>query len=186
MPAYHNMCLINCHKSSDPEPDIAPPRPLSAVVARPLSVSSPRPQVLPLASQSRVSRLSQPSLRPLSTHSHLRPPSGPPSPPGQIIIVEQRTPRTSGAALARDPGASADGRAMGVERRVSLGPRKPSRPSGASLAERPTRRLSQQSGRRSGTVVYDKDPRSSAMSVRSTRERIVIVDGSVARREYLR
>lgn len=43
-----------------------------------------------------------------------------------------------------------------------------------------------QSRRRSGSLVYGKDPRQSNTSYRSTRERIVVVDESGRRTEYYR
>ena len=178
------MCMFSCHKTQ-PDPDFTvAARPLTSTPARPLSSAAQRPPLAPLTSQSRIPRHSQQSLRPLSVQSHLQASPRPVSPTGQVIIVEHRTPRASSGALAQDRGVSVGNRPVSTERRVSHSQRNPARRSGASVSERPVRRLSEQDAGRSG--LYGKDPRSSNMSVRSTRERVVIVDGSGPRKTYIR
>ena len=191
------MCLINCRSKEEPDVIVAP-RPVSA--PRPLSTHSsiPRPRSyisqtapIPLQSSPRVPTIAQVSRR-VSQMSHLSPRASQISyivpvepqprlhPQGQVVVIDQRSPRTSGALSIRAGGGYVYG----------AGPVVPSRQ--ASLS-RPGIHV-QGGHRRSGSLgverrssaVYGKDPRASNTSYRSTRERIVIVDGNGTRREYYR
>ena len=202
------MCLVNFRSKEDPELVIAP-RPVSA--PQPLSIRSPRESQtagLPIPLQPhaytqptytnsytnpRGSATSHHSYPRTPVHSYTQPYIASPHPQGQLVVIEQRTPRTSGALSLKDGQGYTYGEGPVVSRQTSVGRPAPvimgqqgGRRSGSLGVER--RRTSSTWGKeRRGSDAYGKDPRASNGSWRSTtRERVVVVDSKGARREYYR
>lgn len=175
------MCLINCGSKS-PEPDVlVAPRPVPIPLQ---SAASPRYSAI--APSPRTSQVvyapAHPSPRASQTSYILSrsPQPQPPSPSGRVVVIQQRTPRTSGPLV--------------VGQGYSYGPGVVAVPVRAGSVSRPG--ISVQGGhgrsgsigveRRSASALYGADPRASNTSYRSTRERVVVVDGKGTRREYYR
>ena len=182
------MCLINC-RPAQPEPEVVVP---NRPVHIPVSISPQPTQPAPALAHSRGSHSSQISARPLSVYSNrqqsrLEPPSRRQS---QVIVIEQRTPRSSSFLPAQLEGNELlSSGSMAVARRHSQS--KETLPDGRrSVSSMGVETLGaskvQPKTRRSGSLVYGRDPRASNASWRSTRERVVVVDGQGIRREYIR
>ena len=168
------MCWITC-RSSDPEPEVV-------IASRPIPIR-PLSSQEPIAILPHTSHLNQNSpLRPLSVHSQHRPRPATSGRQSQVVIIEQRTPRSSGA-LAVPHHQHDTSPVVLVRTRSQSRNTQDYRRSGGSLnVTEPT--MVVQKTRRSGSSVVD--PRASNASWRSTREKVVIVDARGTRREYYR
>ena len=188
-PLSDHMCLINLRSKEEPEV-VVPSRPIAV---RPLSVHSQLPPSIrpaaPIPLQPRTSTTSYQHISPRTSHIsprasqisqsyRLEPISSQtqPQPHGQVVVIQQRTPRTSGQLPIREGEDYGYGEGPVTIRRQSS--RAQQAPKRGSMAG--------QGYRRSGSVGNGKDPRMSNASWRSTRERIVVVDGAGTRREYYR
>ena len=158
------MCLVKLKPDREEEVVVAA-RPVSYV--RPVSqnrrsivqvVEAPNAPRLSIASNPRTSQTSQ--------QPQLEPPQR-----GQLIVIEHRTPRTSGLSIVEGSYQYGNG-PVGVGRRKSQ--------RGASFGSQ------EHVHRRSGSLIPPVSPRQSNVSHRSTRERVVIVDELGTRREYYR
>ena len=178
------MCLISC-RSPQTEPDVVPNRPIQIPVSS-TQLAQPTPE------GPRGSRSSQISLRPLSARSYgqqIRLDSLPRR-QSQVIVIEQQAPRSSGVLPAQpdredvfSSGSMAVIRKHSQSRQRSPENRDSSNSVGMGTQAIP---IGQSMTRRSGSLLYGRDPRASNASWRSTRERIVVVDGQGIRREYIR
>ena len=159
------MCLIH-YRSTESEPEvIIAARPVSI---RPLSSQSQPKQPVAISTLPRTSNTSHNSIRPLSIHSRNLPRSDGQRRHSQVVVIEQRSPRSSDVLMVPQPQPNLS--------------RHGQRGSASSLrvVEAP---MIMQRTRRSGSFV---DPRDSNTSWRSTREKVVIVDERGVRREYYR
>ena len=163
------MCLITCKSSPEAEEVIVPARPinLAPTVRRPLSIHSSAPHN---RDTSPAPRLSIQPIPRASYHSQTIEPSAPRA-SQRLVVVEQRTPRHSSGSVHLDDSTAV----------VRVG------------TVRPQHTRARSSDRRSTGNVYVRngslsrgENRVSTVSVRSTRERVVIVDGRGTRREYYR
>ena len=162
------MCLITCKSSSEPEEVVVPARPINLVPAvRPLSIHSSAPHNRDTSPAPRLTI--QPNPR-ASYHSQTLGPSASRT-SQRLVVVEQRTPRHSSGSVHHDEATAI----------VRVG------------AVRPQHTRARSSDRRSTGHIYVRsgslsrgENRISTVSVRSTRERVVIVDGRGTRREYYR
>ena len=155
------MCLITCKSSPEPEEVIVPARPitLTPTARRPLSIHSSAPHNHDISSAPRL------SIQPNPRASNYSQTVGRTS--QRLVVVEQRSPRDSRGSVHHDESMA--------------------------ISVRPQHTRARSSDRRSIGNVYVRsgslstgENRISTVSVRSTRERVVIVDGRGTRREYYR